>query len=311
MTAEHVPVLMNEVLELLDPQPGGKFIDCTLGGAGHSAAILERTSPDGELLGLDADSDSVAAAGLRLAPYGDRVRLAHTNFRFLDRVAAEARFGPVDGILMDLGLSSPQLATEGRGFAFSRDDPLDMRFDPSAGFTAADYLATASPEEIETTLRAYGEEPRARRIAADIVVSRSRQPVETTRQLAAIVSRAAAGRHGGIHPATRSFQALRILVNDELGALQEALPKAASLLRRGGRLAVISFHSLEDRIVKTFLRGLAGHVSEQPLRHLPIPQSTRAPDFRILTPRPVRPSPEEIRRNPRSRSARLRVAERL
>lgn len=306
-----MPVLMAEVLDLLHPRPGGRFIDCTAGGGGHSAAILERTAPDGGLLALDADADAVAATRARLAPYGDRAQVVHSNFRFLARVADDARFGPVDGILMDLGLSSPQLAAAGRGFAFSRDDPLDMRFDRSSGATAAEYVATASREELEQTLRAYGEEQRARRIAAEIVAVREQQPIETTSQLATTVARIAGTRHPGIHPATRSFQALRILVNDELGALEAALPQAAGLLRQRGRLAVIAFHSLEDRIVKEFLRRLSGRVADATPRDLPIQPSIRPPDFRMLTPRPVRPSSEEILGNPRSRSARLRVVERL
>lgn len=309
--ATHVPVLVRETVDLLQPQPGGRFIDCTAGGGGHSAAILDLTSPDGALLALDADPAAVADVRARLAPYGDRAQVAHANFRSLREVAERRGFAPVDGVLMDLGLSSRQLEAAGRGFSFSRDDLLDMRYDPTVGRTAAEYLASASEEEIELALRSYGEEPRANRIAREIVAARDRAPMATTAQLAALVRRAVGGRRGRIHPATRTFQALRIAVNQELDALAEALPQAVDLLRRGGRLAVICFHSLEDRIVKNFMRRLAGRASEPTPRGLPLPPLREAPTLRIVTPRPLSPSAEEVAANPRSRSARLRVAERL
>lgn len=308
--SHHVPVLMSECLALLDPKPGGRFIDCTVNGGGHSAALLERTSPDGPLLGLDADPNAVATAGWRLASYGNRVTVIQSNFRFVGRVALSEGFGSVDGVLLDLGLSSNQLDAPGRGFSFDRDEPLDMRFDPSSGISAAQYVAAASRDDIEHTLRTLGEEPRARRIARNIVEARQASPIMTTGQLARLVSHAVGGRHGHIHPATRAFQALRMAVNDELGALAEALPQALALLRRGGRLAVISFHSLEDRLVKTFLRRMAGVVEPTP-RGIPITPVARAAEMRILTRRPVAAAADEVSINPRSRSARLRVAERL
>ncbi len=309
---DHVSVLTAECLRFLAPAPGGRFVDCTVDGGGHSAEILKRTAPDGPLLALDADLEAVELARQRLALFGDRVHVVHTNFRLVDTVAHELGFTDVDGVLMDLGLSSVQLAARGRGFSFNRDEPLDMRFDATSGETAAAYLSSASPEDIAQVLRGFGEEPAARRIASAIVAAREQEPVRTTGQLVEIVRRTTGGRHGGkLHPATRTFQALRIAVNDELGALREALPRALSLLRRGGRLVVISFHSLEDRIVKIVFRRLAGRAPDDAPRGLPTIPAGPPATIRILTTRPVRPGPEEVQGNPRSRSARLRVAERI
>ncbi len=309
--ALHVPVLLRETVAALDPRPGGRFIDCTVNGGGHSAAILERTAPDGRLLGLDADPEACAAARERFRDVGDRVQIIQSNFRHVERVARETGFTAVDGILMDLGFSSDQIDSAERGFSFTTSGPLDMRFDRASGMSAADYLATASQQEIEATLRSLGEEPRARTIAACIVRSRERAPIHTTGELAETVARATGGRQGRIHPATRTFQALRILVNDELGALQAALPQCLELLRRGGRLAVISFHSLEDRIVKSFFREQAGQSAPDLPRDFPVVPTARTASLRVITRRPIRPSPEETASNPRSRSARLRVAERI
>ena len=309
-SGEHVSVLTAECIRLLAPRPGGRFIDCTVDGGGHSAEILQRTAPDGPLLALDADPDAVERARGRLSLFGHRVHLVHANFRFVDTVARDLGFTDVDGILMDLGLSSDQLAAPNRGFSFNRDELLDMRFDPTHGEAAADYLASATQAEIEQTLRDFGEERAARRIAAGIVAERERGAVRTTGDLVAIVQRVSRGQPGTIHPATRTFQALRIAVNDELGALQEALPRAVGLLRQGGRLAVISFHSLEDRIVKTLFRRLAGREPDPTPRGLP-PAAKAPAEIRIVTPRPIRPSADEVASNPRSRSARLRVAERI
>ncbi|MPZ14065.1 MAG: 16S rRNA (cytosine(1402)-N(4))-methyltransferase RsmH [Chloroflexi bacterium] len=311
MRAEHVPVMVDECMRLLDPRPGGLFIDCTVDGGGHSAAILERTAPDGPLLALDADPDAVARARHRLASFGDRVRVVHANFRRVTSVTEAEGFTQADGILIDLGLSSVQIETVGRGFSFSRDEPLDMRFDPGVGMPASEFLRTATGDDIARVLRAYGEEPRARRIAAEIVSARSRAAIETTGQLATLVTRAVGGRRGHLHPATRTFQALRIVVNDELESLEEALPQTVPLLRRGGRLGVISFQSLEDRIVKSFLRRRAGFRSEVVPRDIPIAPPPADADLHILTRHPARPSSDEIARNPRSRSARLRSAERI
>jgi len=309
--AEHVPVLTSECMRFLDPRPGGRFIDCTVDGGGHSTEILRRTAPDGGLLALDADPDAVQLARRSLSSFGERAHVVHINFRFVDAVAGEHGFTEVDAVLMDLGLSSLQLAARDRGFSFSRDEPLDMRFDPTRGETAAGFLASASRDEIEETLRSFGEEPSARRIATAIVAAREQGGVRTTGDLASIVQQSIRHHRGTLHPATRTFQALRIAVNDELGALRDAIPRAVRVLRRGGRLAVISFHSLEDRIVKTLFRRLAGREPDNSPRGLPTPPARATAEIRIVTPRPVRPSADEVAANPRSRSARLRVAERL
>jgi 16S rRNA (cytosine1402-N4)-methyltransferase len=308
---EHIPVLLDEVIELLAPRAGQAFIDCTVNGGGHSAAILERTAPDGPLLALDADPGAVARAEARLAQYGERVHVVQSNFRAVSTVARTQEFDGVAGILMDLGFSSNQLEGSGRGFSFGRDEPLDMRFDPSSGRSVADFLSSADREDIARVLWELGEETHSRRIADAIVERRAREPMTRTQQLADLVARTIGGHKGRIHPATRTFQALRIFVNDELGALREALPQALSVLRRGGRLAVISFHSLEDRIVKTFLRREAGLDPDPIPRGIPF-TSPRAPaQVQILTRRPITPAAAEVARNPRSRSARLRVAERV
>jgi 16S rRNA (cytosine1402-N4)-methyltransferase len=239
------------------------------------------------------------------------VTLVHRNFRVLGEVAERTGFRAVDGVLLDLGISSAQLEASGRGFTFAGDEPLDLRLDPTTGPTAADIIAEAPRAEIEQILRRFGEEPRAGTIAARIEAARALKPITTTRQLVALIPWTRDRDRRRIHPATRTFQALRIAVNDELGALAEVLPQALAALRRGGRLAVISFHSLEDRIVKTFFRQRAGLISDLVDPKLPVRPSTQPPELRILTRRPVVRSPEEIARNRRSRSARLRVAERL
>lgn len=307
--SEHLSVLATECVDLLQPKPGGHFVDCTVNGGGHSLALLERTNPNGRLLALDADPAAVAHARQRFASYGERMTVVQGNFRALAEVTAEAGVDQVDGVLMDLGLSSDQLAAHARGFSFMHEGPLDMRYDPTAGETAADLLARAPEREIEQILRDFGEEPRARRIANAIVALRQTRPLETTTQLAELVARVLGGR-GRIHPATRTFQALRIAVNDELTALSEAIPQAVALLRRGARLAVISFHSLEDRIVKNLFARLAGREPD-PEPRLPVLRTPVPAQIRLITRRPVMPPPEERRANPRSRSARLRVAERV
>ena len=291
----HVSVLLDEVLDWLAPRPGGTYVDATLGNGGHAAALLDRSAPDGRLLGLDADPTALDVAGARLAPFGDRAVLVNANFRELQAVAAELGIADVDGIVMDLGLSSRQLEASGRGFSFREDEPLDMRFDSSRGPSAADLLNELDEREIADLIYQHGEEPKSRRIARQVVERRARAPFSTTGDLVAAVEAALGPRRGRIHPATRTFQALRIAANDELGALDDVLPQAAGLLRPGGRLAMISFHSLEDRRVKHFFR--AGGTDDAPLR--------------ALTKRPIAPSEDEVARNPRSRSAKLRIAERL
>ncbi|HID88900.1 MAG TPA: 16S rRNA (cytosine(1402)-N(4))-methyltransferase RsmH [Anaerolineae bacterium] len=303
--AVHIPVLLQATLSFLQVRPGGTYIDATVGGGGHAEAVLSACAPDGRLLGLDLDPNALAVAGQRLAPFGERATLRRGSFAQLAALAAD--FAPADGILFDLGLSSLQLADPSRGFSFSHPGPLDMRFDPDAGGpTAADLVNGLSVEELTQILYRYGEERQAKRIAEAIAAAR---PLETTEQLAEVVAAAVGRRRGRIHPATRTFQALRIAVNDELSVLQVALPQAVDLLKPGGRLVVISFHSLEDRIVKRFLRQESKDCICPP--EVPVCICEHRARLRVLTRKPVRPGPEEVARNPRARSARLRAAERL
>jgi 16S rRNA (cytosine1402-N4)-methyltransferase len=310
-TAAHIPVLFDQVLVGLRIQPGGRYIDGTLGAAGHASGILRMSAPGGQLLGLDADPQAVAFAQQVLQEYGNRAVLQAANFRQIKTVAEALGFVPVDAVLMDLGLSSRQLADGVRGFAFSQSGPLDMRFNPSQGQSAGDLVNHASETELAELLWRYGEERQARRIARAIVAER---PLTTTDELAGLVARTT--RHGQkrrqrrerIHPATRTFQALRIAVNDELGALAQALPQALDVLRPGGRLAVISFHSLEDRIVKRFFRQEAQDCICPP--EAPICACQHQAQLTLITRKPIQPTPEEKGRNPRSRSAKLRIVER-
>jgi 16S rRNA (cytosine1402-N4)-methyltransferase len=301
----HVPVLYDEVLAWLQPRPVGYYVDATVGAGGHAKGILLASDPDGRLLGLDADPDALQHASKILEPFGDRVCLRVANFRQLEEVAGALGIREVDGILMDLGLSSRQLDDAERGFSFTQDGPLDMRMDPTQGQSAADLVNTLSEAELSDILWQYGEERYARRIARAIAAER---PLVATGQLADLVARTV-GRREKIHPATRTFQALRIAVNDELAALRQALPQARDLLRPGGRLAVIAFHSLEDRLVKQFYRQESKDCVCPP--DLPVCVCQHRATLGVLTPKPIRPSAGEIARNPRSRSARLRVAERL
>ena len=297
---KHVPVLLAEVLSGLAPRSSGRYEDGTLGGGGHAAAELAASAPDGRLLGIDADPAALAAAGTRLAPFGERVTLAHGNFRDLGRLARENDFGQIDGVLLDLGVSSHQLDTPERGFSFAADAPLDMRLDPTGGATAADLVNDTPENELADLIFRYGEERGSRRVARFITEARRKQPIERTLELADLVARSLGGRHGKIHPATRTFQALRIAVNRELESLETALPQAVELLAPGGRMAIIAFHSLEDRIVKLFFRAESGYGgSEQPAR------------LQIITKKPIEANDQEARANPRSRSAKLRVAEKL
>ncbi|HEY8477847.1 MAG TPA: 16S rRNA (cytosine(1402)-N(4))-methyltransferase RsmH [Chloroflexota bacterium] len=306
----HVPVLYEEVLYWLRPSPDGAYIDCTVDGGGHASGILGRSSPNGRLLGIDADPDALVVARQRLSPYGHRVTLVQANFRDLAKIAPTHGFSTVQGVLFDLGLSTLQLESFGRGFSFQREEPLDMRFDPLRGPTAAEIVNNASLEELTHLLRTYGEEPRAARIARAIVERRRKRPLQTTTDLVEAVLAAVGPARGRVHPATRTFQALRIAVNEELEALPVALEAAVSLLAPAGRLVVISFHSLEDRVVKWFFRAMSGYHA-QPPAGLGIAGAAREPALHVLTPKPVTPSPEEVAANPRARSAKLRVAERL
>ncbi len=309
-STQHAPVLYAETLDFLAPRVGGRYIDCTVGGGGHAEGVLARSSPDGQLLGLDADPAALERVRVRLAPFGDRVRLCHANFRDVGRCARAAGFEAVDGILFDLGLSSDTLEAAGRGFSFRRDEPLDMRFDPTEGEPAAMLLAASPEAELRGILRRYGEEPAAGRLARAIVRARERAPLATTGELVAVVESVLGPPRGRTHPATRVFQALRIAVNDELESLRAALAAAVDLLAPGGRLVVIAFHSLEDRIVKQFMRAESGGECRCP-PGLPVCVCGRAPRLRPITRKPVVPSEAEVARNPRARSAKLRAAVRL
>lgn len=305
--ASHIPVLLDKVLEELNPHPGQCVIDGTVGAGGHAAAILKATAPNGQLLALDADSTALDVARQRLAPYNDRARLVNANFAQLLTIAHRYDFVSVQGILLDLGLSSMQLSATERGFSFQCEGPLDMRYDLSGPTTAADLVNNLSQSELADLLYRFGEERRSRAIARAVVAAR---PMRSTRQLADVVTRAVGGRRKArIHPATRTFQALRIAVNDELGALSSTLPDAVTLLSAGGRLAVISFHSLEDRIVKNFFVQESRECICPPGQ--PICTCNHRATLRIITRKPITASGQEISVNPRARSAKLRVAERI
>ncbi len=289
----HVPVLVEEVMTFLRCEPGGSYVDATLGGGGHASEILKRTAPDGVVIGMDWDEDALSQARNALMPFGDRVKIFRENFIHLsDFIKTES----VDGMLLDLGLSSIQLEKEGRGFSFKGEGPLDMRMDQRMNHTAADLIHCLSSEELEDTLSRYGEERWARRIAKAIVQEREREPIRTTQALRKIVHTAIPRRFHSrrIDPATRTFQAFRIRVNEELDNLGRILETGWKILKRGGRICIISFHSLEDRIVKETFRKLE-----------------KQGEMRILTKKPIVPSEEEQRKNPRSRSAKLRCAERV
>jgi len=300
-----------EVLACLDPRPGETFVDGTVGGGGHARLVLEATAPDGRLIGLDRDREALAAAADRLAPFGDRVLLHHGNFADADRILAGIGISAVDGILLDLGVSSFQLDTARRGFSFQSDAPLDMRMDTSSGMTAADVVNALSADALAKIFREYGEERYARRIARRIEKVRGEEAILTTRQLAELVRDAVPKGHvpSRIHPATRVFQALRIHVNAELESLRDGLQRAMTLLNPGGRMAVISFHSLEDRIVKQFFREAARACICPP--GLPVCACNRKPEAVLLTRKGVRAAEDEIEANPRARSAVLRAIRRL
>jgi 16S rRNA (cytosine1402-N4)-methyltransferase len=313
MEEGHLPVMPDEVITTLAPASGSLQIDATLGGGGHTERILEATSPDGRLLGLDADGAAIARVDDRLRPrFGDRLVLRQSNFRELASVAPEAGFETVDGLLFDLGLSSFQLADRDRGFGFRTGGPLDMRFDTSRGVPASELLATLDEQELAALFRRFGEEPQARRIAKAIVADRRTDPITTAEELAALVARVAPGdprkRHR-IHPATRVFQALRIAVNEELEALETGLAAAVDLLRPGGRLVVLSYHSLEDRIVKRFFQAERRGCTCPP--EAPVCVCGKSPRLRLVTRPSLTPTAAEVAANPRARSARLRAAERL
>ncbi len=305
-TLTHAPVLTEEVVRYLAVQPGGRYVDGTVGAGGHARAIIEAAAPGGLLLGLDADPQAIAIAGRNLAPFAESVKLVEANFRALTATCRGLNFVPVHGVLFDLGLSSVQLADASRGFSFQTEAPLDMRFSPQQPLTAADIVNEYPEAELAGVIWRFGEERASRRIARAIIRGR---PLHTTRELAAIVSRAMPGGRSRIHPATRTFQALRSAVNDELGALTAGLEQARDILGLGGRLVVISFHSLEDRIVKQFFQRESRDCICPP--EVPRCGCGHRATLRIVTKRTVTPGPQEIAANPRSRSARLRAAEKL
>jgi len=306
----HVPVLLRESIDLLAPKPGGVYVDGTLGAGGHGAEILRRSGPDGVLIGLDQDADAVERSRSALERFGSRVTIRQANFRDTDRVLAELGREHVDGVLLDLGVSWFHLKSPERGFSFQSEGPLDMRMDQRGTRTAADLVNTLPWKELARIIGEYGEENKAGAIARAIERARMREPITSTAQLAQIVSAVFPPYPPRrIHPATRTFQALRIAVNDELGALNDGLSRIIPLLRPGGRLAVISFHSLEDRIVKqAFVAAAKGCICPP---KLPVCRCGKKPELKILTHRPVGPGPEEIEQNPAARSAKLRAAEKL
>ncbi len=307
----HISVLPEEVLAALAPRSGGVYVDGTLGGAGHAGLILSASSPDGRLIGFDRDAEAIAVAKLRLAPFGDRVRIFQRNFAEIAAALSEIGVEGIDGFVLDLGVSSHQLDREERGFSFMNDAPLDMRMDRSSGPSAADLVNTLPEGELCRIITEYGEERWAKRVASFIVKARDERPIETTLELVDVIKGAIpkAKWEERLHPATRTFQALRIAVNEELKSLEGGLADLLKLLKKGGRGAVISFHSLEDRIVKeSFRDAAAGCICP---KGLPGCVCGRVPQFKVITRKPLRAGDEEVAANPRSRSARLRVVEKI
>ncbi len=281
----HQPVLLNETIEALMPKDKGIYIDCPLGDGGHAEAILQASGPNGRLLGIDADPEALSEAESRLAPYKSRAKLINSNFSALAEVACKEGLTPVNGVLFDLGVSTRQLDTEKRGFSFRRAEFLDMRFSPNIGITADEIINSISETELVDVLYRYGEEPRAKRIARAVVSAR---PIRDSLHLAEIIKQGSGYKFGRIHPATRTFQAIRILVNQELEKLEQALASATSILLNGGKLVAIAYHSLEDRIIKNFIRS--------------------STDLERVNKKVIRPSIKEVQINRRSRSARMRIA---
>jgi 16S rRNA (cytosine1402-N4)-methyltransferase len=302
----HTPVLYQNVLSNLNLRSGGRYIDGTVGAGGHAAGILEGSAPNGLLLGLDRDPAAIDLARQRLQGFGERLVLRHASYTQMVEVAHSIGWKSVDGILLDLGLSSMQLDQAYRGFSFMREGPLDMRFDPTQGQRADELVNSLNEADLSEILWRFGEEPNARKIAAAIVAAR---PIQTTVELAEVITTAIGKTKRGIHPATRSFQALRIAVNKELEQLEMGLEKAIELLAPGGRVAIIAFHSLEDRLVKTFFRTESQDCICPP--EVPVCSCGHKARLKVITRRPIKSDLDEIERNPRARSARLRVAEAL
>ena len=302
----HQPVLYNEIIHFLKPHQSGRYVDGTIGAGGHARGILDASEPEGLLLGFDVDSSALQLARKHLESYQDRVFLVNSSFKNLSEQLDAMGWQMVDGILLDLGISSMQIDVQGRGFSFGKDAPLDMRFNQQDRITAKELVNNLPEEELADLLFKYGEERRSRRVAKVIVNAR---PIESTVELAKIVASATSSGRPGMHPATRTFQALRIAVNDELAAIEQVLPQAISSLKSGGRLAVIAYHSLEDRIVKHYFRQESKDCICPPEQILCVCGHKAA--VKVITKRPIRPLEEEIAKNPRARSARLRVVEKI
>jgi len=307
----HKPVLLKEVMEGLNLKSDGIYVDCTLGGGGHAYEILKKTAPNGVLIGLDQDPEALTAAAEHLSEFSKRSIIVKSNFSKLDAVLEELKIDAVDGMLFDFGVSSYQLDNPERGFSYNYDAPLDMRMNPENTNTAERLINTLSPSELADIIRVYGEEKWAKRIATFIAKERLKRPISTTFELVEIIKKAipAAARRTGHHPAKRTFQAIRIAVNDELGAIRNALKQAVGLLKPEGRLCVITFHSLEDRIVKEFFKEMSS--SCECHTDLPVCMCKKEQKLKIIAKKPIRPSKKELSENPRSRSAKLRIAERL
>jgi 16S rRNA (cytosine1402-N4)-methyltransferase len=303
--APHQPVLYHEIIHALQPKNAGHYVDGTLGAGSHARGILEACKPEGRLLGLDVDPQALALARETLAPYGQRAHLLQASYDSLAGILQEIGWDKVDGILLDLGLSSMQLDTPERGFSFQHDAPLDMRFNPASPTSAADLVNILPQEELADLIYRYGEERASRRIAQAIVKAR---PLQTTRQLAAVIE-AILPRKGRVHPATQTFQALRIAVNEELDRVKNVLPQAVAALKSGGRLAIISFHSLEDRIVKEYFRKESRDCICPPRQ--PVCTCGHKATLKEVTRKPIIPGEAETKANPRARSAKLRVTEKL
>ena len=302
----HNPVLYKEIIHALQPHPGGRYVDGTLGAGGHARGIVEACAPDGQLLGLDVDPQALAIARKTLAPYENRVHLAQASYTSLSAQLKQLGWENVDGIVLDLGASSMQFDTPERGFSFMQDAPLDMRFGPHAPQTAADLVNKLTERELADLIYQYGEDRDSRKIARAIV---NKRPLHTTRELVAVIESVSPRRGDRVHPATRTFQALRIAVNEELASIETVLPQAVSALGVGGRLAVISFHSLEDRIVKDFFREQGRALKNPPYER--IYEIERDAVVKEVNRKPIPPSEEEIKDNPRARSAKLRIVEKI
>jgi len=302
----HIPVLYKEIIHALQPQRGGRYVDGTLGAGGHARGILEACTPDGQLLGLDVDPQALALSRETLAPYEERAHLVQASYITITKQLAALGWDAVDGILLDLGASSMQFDNAERGFSFMQDGPLDMRFGPQAFQSAEDIVNTYDQKDLADLIFRYGEDRDSRKIARAIVISR---PLHTTRDLVAAIEKASPRRGDRVHPATQTFQALRIAVNEELSSVENVLPQAVSSLRVGGRCAVISFHSLEDRIVKEFFREQSKDIFNPPYERLY--EEERKAVVKQITKKPIMASDEEIKNNPRARSAKLRVIEKI